>query len=170
MVRYLLLSKLYSDFFPWSINGNRFSLSTLFFTLAIGGTVIFSITNSYLKQKGKINEVLHKQISIYEKWFEENEKSLSVKLGEVFNKKTLAEFYDAVDVLSAKLNVNDFRRLRAPIQRFHSIVVLITVSYFTAILTVIAPSNFIDLLFLLFTICCGSFIFYAYKIFNDHSN
>jgi hypothetical protein len=153
-----------------SINGNRFSLSTLFFTLAIGGTVVFSITNSHLKQKGKINEELHKQIVIYEKWFEENEKSLSVKLEDIFNKNVLTDFYSAVDTLSIKLNVRDFRRLKAPIQRFYSIVALITISYFTAILTVIAPSSFMNLLFLLFTICCGSFIFYAYKIFKDYSS
>ncbi len=159
-----------STFDVESINGNRFSLSMIFFTLAIGGTVIFSITNSHIKQKGKITEELHKQINIYEKWFEENEKFLSVKLEDLLNKTVISNFYNAVDALSVKLNVRDFRRLKAPIQRFYSIVALITISYFTAILTVIAPPSFMNLLFLLFTICCGSFIFYAYKIFKDYSS
>jgi hypothetical protein len=153
-----------------SINGNRFSLSTLFFTLAISGTVIFSITSSHLKRKGKINEELQKQIIIYEKWFEENEKVLSIKLKDIFNKNALMDFYNAVDALVVKLKVKDFRKLKAPIQRFHSIIALITFSYFTAIFTIIAPSVFINFLFLLFAICCGSFIFYAYKIFSDYSN
>jgi hypothetical protein len=46
------------------------------FNLIISGistTVIFSITNSHVKQKGKINEELYRQIDIYEKWFKENE-------------------------------------------------------------------------------------------------
>jgi hypothetical protein len=159
-----------STFDVESINGNRFSLSMIFFTLAIGGTVIFSITNSHIKQKGKITDELHKQINIYEKWFEENEKFLSVKLEDLLNKTVISNFYNAVDALSVKLNVRDFRRLKAPIQRFYSIVALITISYFTAILTVIAPPSFMNLLFLLFTICCGSFIFYAYKIFKDYSS
>ena len=153
-----------------SINGNRFSLSQLFFTLAISGTVIFSIISSHLKQQGKINDKLYKQISIYGQWFEENEKFVSVKLEEIFNKNALIDFYNAVDALSIKLGVNDFKRLKAPIQRFYSIVVLIIISYFTAIFTVIAPSRFMNYLFLIFTICCGSFIFYAYRIFKDYSN
>lgn len=153
-----------------SINGDRFSLSTLYFTLAISGTVVFSITSNHLKQKGKINEELQKQIIIYEKWFEENEKILSIKLQDVFKKNALNDFYNAVDALAVKLKVKDFRRLKAPIQRFHSIIVLITFSYFSAIFTVIAPTFFMNFLFLVFTICCGSFIFHAYKIFNDYSN
>lgn len=165
----LIISEI-STFDVESINGNRFSLSMIFFTLAIGGTVIFSITNSHIKQKGKITEELHKQINIYEKWFEENEEFLSVKLEDLLNKTVISNFYNAVDALSVKLNVRDFRRLKAPIQRFYSIVALITISYFTAILTVIAPPSFMNLLFLLFTICCGSFIFYAYKIFKDYSS
>ena len=153
-----------------SINGNRFSLSTLFFTLAISGTVIFSITSSHLKQKGKINEELYKQIPVYIQWFEENEKFVSIKLEEIFNKNALIDFYDAVYSLSIKLGTNDFKRLKAPIQRFYSIIVLIIISYFTAIFTVIAPSNFMDYLFLFFTICCGAFIFNAYEIFKEYSN
>jgi hypothetical protein len=153
-----------------SINGNRFSLSTIFFTLAIGGTVVFSTTNNHLKQKGKIDEELHKQITIYERWFEENEKFLSVKLENIFKKNALKDFHNAVDVLSMKLNVKDFRRLKAPVQRFYSIIALITISYFAAIFTVIAPPSFMNFLFLLFAICCGSFIFYAYNIFKDYSS
>jgi hypothetical protein len=159
-----------STFDVESINGNRFSLSMIFFTLAIGGTVVFSITNSHIKQKGKIKEELHKQIIIYEKWFEENEESLSVKLEDIFNITVLTDFYNAVTALSLNLNIRDFRRLKAPIQRFYSIVALITISYFTAILTVIAPPIFMNFLFLLFTVCCGSFIFYAYKVFKDYSS
>lgn len=152
-----------------SINGNRFSLSALFFTLAIGGTVVFSITSSHLKQKEKINEELSKQINMYEKWFEENKQFLSVKLKNIFDKDTLIAFYNAVDVLSIKLNVKDFRKLKDPVQRYYSIITVIIVSYFMAILTVIAPSNFMNFLFFIFVVCCGLFIFYTYKIFNDYS-
>jgi hypothetical protein len=153
-----------------SINGNRFSLSMIFFTLAISGTIIFSIINSHIKRKGKITEELNKQINIYEKWFEENENLLSVKLGDLLNKTVILNFYNTIDALSVQLNIRDFRRLKAPIHRFYYIVALITISYLAAILTVIAPPSFMNLLFLLFTICCGSFIFYAYKIFKDYSS
>lgn len=152
-----------------SINGNRFSLSALFFTLAIGGTVVFSITNFHLRQKEKINEELSKQINIYEKWFEENKQFLSIKLKNIFNKDTLIVFYNAIDVLSVKLGVKDFRKLKDPVQRYYSIIMVITVSYFMAILTVIVPSNFMNFLFFIFVVCCGLFIFYTYKIFNDYS-
>lgn len=165
----LMISEI-SAFDLESINGNRLSLSELFFTLAISGTVIFSIINSHLKQKGKINEELHKQIIIYEKWFEENEKFLSIKLEDLFNKNALMDFNRAVDAISIKLRVKDVKRLKAPIQRFYSLIVLIIISYFTAIFTIIAPSRFMNYLFLFFTICCGSFIFNAYKIFKDYSN
>lgn len=153
-----------------SVNGNRFSLSALFFTLAISGTVVFSITSNHLKQKGKINQELQKQITIYEKWFEENEKVLSLKMKDIFNRNSLIGFYNAVDVLIVKLKIKDFRKLKAPIQRFHSIIALITFSYFAAIFTIIAPSFFMNFLFLLFAILCGSFIYYAYKIFSYYGS
>jgi hypothetical protein len=153
-----------------SINGNRFSLSELFFTLAISGTVIFSIINSHLKHKGKINEELNKQIHIYENWYQENEKSLSIKLTDIFNKNVMIDFYKAVDALSTKFVVKDFKILKAPIQRFYSLIVLIIISYLTAIFSVIAPPRFMNYLFLFFIVCCGLFIFNAYNIFKDYSD
>lgn len=153
-----------------SINGNRFSLSELFFTLAISGTVIFSIINSHLKHKRKINYVLSKQICIYDNWYKENEIFLVIKLKDIFNKNALIDFYRAVDALSIKFGVKDFKTLKAPIQRFYSLIVLIIISYLTAIFTVIAPSRFMNYLFLFFMICCGLFIFNAYNIFKDYSD
>lgn len=153
-----------------SINGNRFSLTELFFTLALSGTVVFSIINSHLKHKVKINEELNKQISIYENWYILNEKSLSIKLDDIFNKNAIMEFYRAVDVLYKKFDVRDFKTLKAPIRRFYSIIVLIVISYFSAIFTVIAPSRFMNYLFLFFVICCGLFIYNAYNIFKDYSD
>jgi hypothetical protein len=153
-----------------SINGNRFSLSELFFTLAISGTVIFSIINSHLKHKGKVNEELSRQINIYENWYKENKRSLSIKLADFFNKSALIDFYKAVDSLSTKFVVKDFKMLKAPIRRFYSLIVLIIISYLTAIFTAIAPASFMNYLFLFFMICCGSFIFNAYNIFKDYSD
>jgi hypothetical protein len=153
-----------------SIGGNRFSLSALFFTLAISGTVVFSIINTHLKHKRKINEELNKQITTYENWYKEYEKILSIKLEDIFNKTALISFYKAVDVLSIKLGVKDFKMLKAPTRRFYSQIVLIFISFFTAIFTVIAPSSFINYIFLFFIICCGSFILNAYKIFKDYTD
>lgn len=153
-----------------SINGNRFSLSVLFFTLAISGTVIFSIINSHLKHKGKINEELNKQITIYDNWYRENEKILLIKLKEIFNKSALIDFYRAVDDLSIKFRVKDFKMLKAPVQRFYTLIALIIISYLTAIFIVIAPSSFLNYLFLFFIICCGLFIFNAYNVFKDYSD
>ena len=145
-------------------------MSELFFTLAISGTVIFSIINSHLKHKGKINEELNKQIYIYENWYKENEKSLSIKLANILNKNALMDFYKAVDTLCTKFVVKDFKMLKAPIRRFYSLIVLIIISYLMAIFTVIAPPRFMNYLFLFFIICCGLFIFNAYNIFMDYSD
>lgn len=153
-----------------SISGNRFSLSALFFTLAISGTVIFSIINTHLKHKRKINEELNKQITTYENWYKEYEKILSIKLEDIFNKTAMISFYKAVDVLSIKLGVTDFKMLKAPIRRFYSQIVLIFISFFSAIFTVIAPSGFMNYIFLFFILCCGSFILNAYNIFKDYTD
>lgn len=153
-----------------SINENRFSLSALFFTLAISGTVVFSIINTHIKHKRKINEELNKQIYTYGNWYKEYEKVLSIKLEDIFNKTALISYYKAVDVLPIKLGVRDFKILKAPTRRFYSQIVLIFISFFTAIFTVFAPSSFINYIFLFFIICCGSFILNAYKIFKDYTD
>lgn len=56
-----------------SIYGIKFSLSSLFFTLAIGSTVIFSIINHYLVDKKRMEEELKTKLEVYRKWYEKYE-------------------------------------------------------------------------------------------------
>lgn len=50
------------------------------------------------------------------------------------------DFRNAVGALVVELKIKDLRKLKAPVQRFHSIKALITFSYSAATFTIVAPN------------------------------
>ncbi|WP_440954758.1 hypothetical protein ACSAZK_14360 [Methanosarcina sp. Mfa9] len=153
-----------------STNGIQFSLATLFFTLAISGTVIFSITSSYLRQKRTIESKLSTQLEDYKKWYAENESTLNLNVRDTFNKDKLNKYYDALTDLHSMLNVSTIKELKTPIQMYDSFIYLIVTSYFLGIITSIIPADFMNLVFIFFIMMCGLFILLAYNIFKNYRN
>jgi len=105
-----------------SVYGIRFSLSSLFFTLAIGSTVIFSIINHYLIDKKRMEEELATQLEVYRKWYDKYENKekaiLYLKVSDALNVDKLNKFYYAMTELRSGLNVYSIKKLRIRIQRY----------------------------------------------------
>lgn len=158
----------------FSIDGIKFSLSSLFFTLAIGGTVIFSITHHYLNDKKRMKEELEIQLEVYKKWYNiyenKSETILYLKVNDALNANKLNKFYDALTELRSNLNVHSIEILKIRIQRYDFFIYLIILSYFGGIFTILAPADFMNIIFFLFCLICGISIMLAYVIFTDYNN
>ena len=145
----------------------QFSLSTLFFSLAIGGTVIFSTTHYYVNQRREIENELSTQIDKYLKWHEENESVLYLNIADSLKGDKINKFYDALIELRSSLNVYTIKELKIPTQRYERFICLIITSYFGGIFTIIVPSDLINFTFLFFCGITSVFIRLTYLIFRD---
>lgn len=156
-----------------SIYGIKFSLSSLFFTLSIGSTVIFSIINHYLIDKKRIEEELKTKLEVYKKWYnkyENKEKTvLCLRVNDALNVDKLNKFNYAMAELRSDLNVYSIKKLRNRTQRYEFFIYLIIFSYFGGVFTIFVPVDFLNIIFSFFCLMCGISIALAYLIFMDYN-
>ncbi|MCC4767775.1 hypothetical protein FXW07_14490 [Methanosarcina sp. DH1] len=145
----------------------QLSLSTLFFSLAIGGTVIFSTTHYYLNQRREIENELSTQVNRYLKWHKENESVLYLNIADSLKGDKINKFYDALIELRSSLNVYNIKERKIPTQRYERFIGLIIISYFGGIFAIIVPSDLMNFTFLLFCGITCVYIWLTYLIFRD---
>lgn len=164
----ILISDLSSYKITESTNDTQRSISTLFFSIAISGTVIFTITSLYLIRKEELKKKLSTQAKEYRKWYNENELILHLNITDVLNGDKINRFYNSLTELRSNLNFYTVKEVKIPIQRYKSFIYLIITSYFGGIFTVIVPDDLMNFVFMFFCGICGIFIILAYQIFIDY--
>ena len=153
-----------------SISSIQFSLAGFFFTFAIGGTVIFSIINNYLKQKNKLDDTLLDDCEPYKKWFKSNEKNLTFKIQDIIQIDSKIKGYrEALKDLRSKLNFDSVNELEVPVIRYKIFFSLVVIMYSLGILTLLLTELVINLLFSLFIFFSLLFMLSMYNIFKDYS-
>lgn len=153
-----------------STNGIRFSLSTLFFTLAISGTVIFSINQIYLAQKQELENKLSTKLKDYIEWYNQNKLALDLSIIDSFDENKRNKFNDALTELRSKLSDSTIKNLKIPVKNYQNFIYLIVISYCMGIVTILVPVDFISYIFAFFCIASFTFIILAYQIFCDYKS
>lgn len=148
----------------------QFSISTLFFTLAISGTVIFSINQSFLNQKRELENKLSNKFQDYVNWYSKNKLVLDLSIIDSFSENKRYKFNDALIELRSKINDPATKRLKMPVKRYESFIYLIFASYFGGIFTILFPITFMNFIFACFCIASIIFIVLAYQIFCDYKS
>jgi hypothetical protein len=151
-------------------NGMQFSLSTLFFTLAISGTVIFSINQIYLAQKQELENKLSMKLEDYIEWYDQNKLALDLSIIDSFDENKRNKFNDALTELRSKLSDSTIKNLKVPIKNYQNFIHLIIISYFMGIVTILFPINLMSFVFVCFCIASFTFIVLAYQIFCDYKS
>lgn len=164
-----LISYVSSHKITESTNGIKFSLSTLFFTLAISGTVIFSINQIYLAQKQELENKLSMKLEDYIKWYYQNKSVLDLSIVDSLSENKRNKFNDALIELRSKLNDPTIKKLKTPVKNYKSFINLIVISYFMGIVTVFVPVDIINFIFVFFCMSSIIFIVLAYQIFCDYT-
>lgn len=153
-----------------STNGMQFSLSTLFFTLAISGTVIFSINQIYLAQKQELENKLSTKLEDYIEWYDQNKLVLDLSIIDSFDENKRNKFNDALTELRSKLGDSTIKNLKVPIKNYQNFIHLIMISYFMGVVTILFPIDFMSFVFVCFCIASFTFIVLAYQIFCDYKD
>lgn len=154
-----------------SISNNQLSLAGFFFTFAIGGTIIFSVTSEYLKQKRKVRKMLSEDAIKFENWFVINECNISFDFHDITktNSDKIKGYQQALSNLRSELNSDRFYELILPMRRYKLLRSSIFGMYFMGILTLILAQPFINLLFYIFIILSLLFMGLIYINFKDYS-
>lgn len=154
-----------------SISSNQFSLAGFFFTFAIGGTIIFSVTSKYLTQKKKIDEILMKDAEKYIIWFENNKYDVSFNFHDIIkiNSGKIKGYYQALFGLRSELNIDSYNNFIHPVKRYEFFCLLVIGMYLFGILTLLLNQSFINLLFFIFIILSFLFMGLIYAIFKDYN-
>ena len=154
-----------------SISNNQLSLAGFFFTFAIGGTIIFSVTSEYLKQKRNVSKMLSEDAIKFENWFVSNECNISFDFHDItkINSDKIKGYQQALLNLRSELNFDCFYKLILPMRRYKLLRSSIFGMYFMGILTLILAQPFINLLFYIFIILSLLFMGLIYINFKDYS-
>jgi hypothetical protein len=154
-----------------SISSNQFSLAGLFFTFAIGGTIIFSVTSRYLTQKKKIDEMLLKDAKKYEKWFENNKYNVSFNFHDIIKVDSgkIKGYNQALFDLRSELNIDGYIKSIHPVKRYELFCLFIPIMYILGLFTLILTEPLINFLFSFFILLSVLFMLLLYYIFKDYS-
>lgn len=153
-----------------STDSIQFSLSALFFTLAISGTVIFSINQVYLAQKQELENKLSTKLEDYIEWYNQNKLALDLNIFDSFDESKRNRFNDVLAELRSKLSDPTVKNLRVSVKNYQNFIYLIIISYCTGIITILIPVDFMSHIFVCFCIASSMFIVLAYQIFCDYKN
>lgn len=171
IISFIDMSTPYINYGLESISNNQLSLAGLFFTFAIGGTIIFTVTNEYLKQKKEIRKMLLEDIIKFEIWFVINECNISFDFHDITktNSDKIKGYSQALSNLRSELNSNRFYELILPMRRYKLLRSSIFMMYLMGILTLILTQSVINLLFYIFIILSFLFMGLIYINFKDYS-
>lgn len=123
------------------ISGNQLSLAGIFFTLAMGGTIVFSVLKQHREQIRQFDEILFEFKKIYINWIKEN------KDDKIFSYKNAKAFNVTVNNLRGKLEPREVFKLKEPIFLFDIFIYLILIYYFLGFFTIIYDGLSIDWIF-----------------------
>ena len=153
------------------ISSNQLSLAGFFFTFAIGGTIIFSVTSEYLKQKKKIDDMLLKDAKKYEKWFENNKYNVSFNFHDIIKVDSgkIKGYNQALFDLRFEFNIDDYIKSIHPVKRYELFCLLVIGTYLLGIFTLLLNQIFTNLLFFIFILLSFLFMLLIYIIFRDYS-
>ena len=153
------------------ISSNQLSLAGFFFTFAIGGTIIFSVTSEYLKQKKKIDDMLLKDAKKYEKWFENNKYNVSFNFHDIIKVDSgkIKGYNQALFDLRSELNIDGYIKSIHPVKRYELFCLLIIGTYLLGIFTLLLNQIFTNLLFFIFILLSFLFMLLIYYIFRAYS-
>ena len=154
-----------------SISSNQFSLAGLFFTFAIGGTIIFSVTSRYLTQKKKTDEILLKDAEKYEKWFENNKYNVSFNFHDIIKVDSgkIKGYNQALFDLRSEFNIDDYIKSIHPVKRYELFCLLVIGTYLLGIFTLLLNQIFTNLLFFIFILLSFLFMLLIYIIYTPCS-
>lgn len=154
-----------------SISSSQLSLAGFFFTFAIGGTIIFSVTRKYLKQKKKIDEILLKDAGKYEKWFKKNKYNLNLNYYDIIKMDSgkIKGYHQALFCLRSELDIDGYIKFIHSVKRYELFCLLVIMSYLLGILTILLDELFINWFFFIFILLSFSFLLLIYYIFRDYS-
>ncbi|MDO9516922.1 MAG: hypothetical protein Q7J10_02625 [Methanosarcinaceae archaeon] len=154
-----------------SIRSSQLSLAGFFFTFAIGGTIIFSVTHKYMTHKKNIDEILLKDAEKYETWFKNNKYNVSFNLYDIIkiDSDKIKGYHQALFDLRSELNIDGYIKFIHPVKRYELFCLLVIGLYLLGILTLLLDEIFINLLFFIFILLSFLFLLLIYYIFRDYS-
>ncbi|MCZ7403431.1 MAG: hypothetical protein O8C67_00675 [Candidatus Methanoperedens sp.] len=146
------------------ISGNQLSLAGIFFTLAMGGTIVFSVLKQHREQIKRFDETLVELKHIYIKWIEETELD-----DKIFSFKNAKAFNITVNNLRDRLEPRRVFKLKEPVLLFGFFVYIVLIYYFLGIFTILDSGSMIDFIFMIGFILLMPYIFILFMIFKYYN-
>lgn len=134
------------------LGGNQFSFASLYFTLAIAGTIIFSISDRYKKQKEVVTQKQLKFAEEYENWYKQHEKDINFDTKNYHKEDRVNRFNSIISTLRETLDLESIDELKA-LTGYENCLVLIVESFLAGICTLMISQE------------CSEGFFYAFFVF-----
>ncbi|MCK4797031.1 MAG: hypothetical protein KAT05_06590, partial [Spirochaetes bacterium] len=125
-----------------SINGNILSLASIYFTLAIGGTIVLSFLRRHHEQIDILNAKIFELNRIYINWIEENRLD-----DKIFNFKNAETFNSSLNNLRDKVELGEINKIKEPIRNYEIFIYVIAIYYFMGVIALISNGFLIELIF-----------------------
>lgn len=138
---------------------NQISFSSILFTYAIGGTVIFSFADHYCKQFRILESKMHKTKEFYNEWYLKN-KILNLDLKQSDN------FYRALNELRYHIKPFDYINIRENFVLYRTLSYFIAAFYIGGIIFLIGNDYLVSILFQLFIPTSALYFLTLYSIFT----
>ena len=121
----------------------QFSLATLYFTLFLTGSVIFSLSEVYTKRKEKVARAFTENSNTYITWFNDNENQVSLNIKDYCDERKVTTFCKKVSDLRESLRINEVNEPIYFTKLYNIALLLLITIFFTGIDTLlIAYDNF----------------------------
>jgi len=167
------------------IEGNQFSLAGLYFSLAVGGTVIFSLRNHYLDKENTLIEKLLEQKTAFEEFYNENHPSLSLDLLDYVNSDSASMRYKKFDIekdmkedikvfnteileFRKKVNTSEIENELTSIKRYKWFFYFDIVIYIIGIITIFVSKDYATVFLWVFFIISIIFGLSINRLYTDY--
>ena len=144
-----------------SINGKILSLASIYFTLAIGGTIVLSFLRRHHEQIDILEAKIFELKRIYINWIEENRLD-----DKIFNFKNAETFNSSLNNLRDKVELGEINKIKEPIRNYEIFIYFIFIYYFMGVLALISNGFLIEWIYLIGWASLIPYIMILFTIFN----
>lgn len=151
-----------SEFNIASVESSQLSLAGFYFSLAIGGTVIFSIIDRYIEEEDSLKMRILEQEKTFNDIYCKYKSSLNLDLSDIisfdyksinlrrlnikkiinFNYKNIKDFVNTLSNIQTKMDVAEITNKRILITKYNNFIKLVVFTYIIGIVTIFIPKEY----------------------------
>lgn len=153
------------------VEGYQFSLAGFYFTLAVSGTVVFSIIGHYIKVMQSLREQLSKQVEQFKKLYSEYCSYLSLGLLDLLSDYSSVEnFETALSIIQTSLDNAEVGNKISNLVEYYLFILFVAIIYILSIGTIVLPKELANSFFLILLVTTIIFLGSLFKIYLDYSS